>query len=240
MCKVLIVDDDPCTLDTVAALLTLDGCTVSTASDGTSALALVGPDVFDIILLDLHLPDISGLDVVRSIRDSHIETPIVLVTAFPTFESSFEAGQLGVKAFVDGPIVGDEISVVIRRVMTAGRRKILADCSRRDNIDRRIDDAMRTVKRSPEVEPPALAQLVGLGESRLRHLFSESVGISLATFIRHHRLRSFARALIDTRTPIAKLARQFRVGNLNRAFRAGFGMPPSQYRESHSGRTTRP
>lgn len=92
---VLIADDDVGVLQTSERILEIHGYEAETAKCGEQALRLVFGTHFDLILTDLRLPDISGVELLRRLRARGIDTPVVIVTGFGTIESAVEAMKLG-------------------------------------------------------------------------------------------------------------------------------------------------
>lgn len=79
--RVLIVDDDPGVRQFLIALLDRDGVSSAVAEDGQEAIEILAREQFDVILLDLLMPRVDGLGVLRYMRDEGIETPVVVVSA---------------------------------------------------------------------------------------------------------------------------------------------------------------
>ncbi|MFZ2491825.1 MAG: response regulator [Thermoanaerobaculia bacterium] len=79
--RVLIVDDDPGVRQFLIALLTRDGISSAVAEDGQAAIEILGRERFDVILLDMLMPRVDGLGVLRYMRDQAIDTPVVVVSA---------------------------------------------------------------------------------------------------------------------------------------------------------------
>ena len=102
MSQILLIDDDLGTLDTFSAILRLAGHAVTVASTGRDGVALALAAHFDAILIDLALPDISGLDVIRSLH--HRGTPIVLVTAVTSTQTAVAAIRLGARDYIEKPV----------------------------------------------------------------------------------------------------------------------------------------
>jgi two-component system response regulator MprA len=108
MTKVLVADDSETILLLMRTRLEMEGYEVSTATDGqeaVEALAAAGPDQQpDVILLDAMMPRMSGLDVLRALRDEGSKTPVLIVSAHREEETLTEAEQLGADACVAKPI----------------------------------------------------------------------------------------------------------------------------------------
>jgi YesN/AraC family two-component response regulator len=240
MIKVLIVDDDPGTRETFRTVLRLEGFTPFVASTGQAGIELSLSSVFDVILVDLRLSDFSGLDVVRQLRSEGLQTPIVVYTAFPGFDSCFEAGQLGATEYIAGPLFGDEIVDAVRRCRSpvrAASESIRCPASQSTHLPRlkspaddRIRAIVHMIEANGEYSAAVLAERASVSESRLRHLFKQVVGMSLSRFIRHRRLRTAASLLTKTHDPVADIARRLGLADLRKSFRVQFGVSPATYR----------
>ena len=100
---ILVVDDDPTTLETISQLLRLRGMRVQHASSGTQALMAARTQAFDLALIDCRLPDMSGLDVVSALRAESRCMPWILMSGFMDFEMALRAGRLGALQAVSAP-----------------------------------------------------------------------------------------------------------------------------------------
>jgi DNA-binding NtrC family response regulator len=127
---VLIIDDEEIIREALQALLTMDGCVVRTASTAAEGLALLADEEFDTVLLDLMLPDRSGLDVLDEIRRSDDELPVVMITAFGTIDTAVRATKQGAFHYFTKPFKNDEVLVVLRNAVE--RRRLL-----RENLELR-------------------------------------------------------------------------------------------------------
>ncbi|MDD5505775.1 MAG: response regulator [Candidatus Omnitrophica bacterium] len=80
--KVLVVDDETPVRDLLNDLLRREGCNVSICGTGEEALELFKKDTFDVVLLDIKLPGISGLEVLKNIRETNKGLPVIMITGF--------------------------------------------------------------------------------------------------------------------------------------------------------------
>jgi len=128
---VLIVDDDPAGQRLLSVRLRALGCEVETAGDGQKALASVQSDLPDLMLLDLEMPVMGGLELLRSLRRQRIELPVVVVTAYGSVETAVEAMKEGADDFITKPLDADHLEIVVRKVLEREElrqeKKILAD-----------------------------------------------------------------------------------------------------------------
>lgn len=118
--KVLVVDDDPAVIDTIQEILSRLGLQVSTAYRGLEALDSVRRGFFDLLLVDLKLPDMDGLEVVRQVRDLSPQTSFIMVTGFPSLESAARAVELNISSYLDKPF---EIGQLVSAVTSALRKR---------------------------------------------------------------------------------------------------------------------
>jgi len=101
--KVLVVDDEEVTRQSLADILKLEGCQVCTAADGATALDWLQQEPFDLILLDLKMPGMDGLEVMRRATKISPDTQIVLLTAHGSLESAIEALRQGASDYLLKP-----------------------------------------------------------------------------------------------------------------------------------------
>jgi phosphoserine phosphatase RsbU/P len=115
--RLLIVDDTPANRDMLARRLARAGYSVEVAADGTEALRRVGETAFDLILLDIMMPDVSGLDVLDVLRRTHPATdlPVIMATALGASTDVVNALEHGANDYVTKPL---DFAVVLARVQT--------------------------------------------------------------------------------------------------------------------------
>jgi DNA-binding response OmpR family regulator len=101
--KVLVVDDDPTVRDVLTTLLGFDGFEVASAPDGPTALQLAKTLAPDIVLLDVVMPGIDGLQVCRTLRDGSPSTRIVMLTGRGTAEDELDGVSAGAHAYLRKP-----------------------------------------------------------------------------------------------------------------------------------------
>jgi len=114
--RVLVVDDDPRVLEAFEAALTLKGCEVVLAPGGRAALRAMRKDRFDLIFLDLLLPDIGGAAVLKAIKRRDPEAVVVLVTGFPHHEEAIAALKFGPAMLLSKPVKLPDIESVLKIV----------------------------------------------------------------------------------------------------------------------------
>ncbi|MEN6312223.1 MAG: sigma-54 dependent transcriptional regulator, partial [Acidobacteriota bacterium] len=114
---ILIIDDEKNIRDIFSLLLEDHGYEVATAEDGAQGLEkarLLAPDV---VLLDMNLPDMTGLDVLTRLKKDDPATGIIIVTAYGTIRSAVEATKLGAYAYLEKPVDNEEILLAVARIL---------------------------------------------------------------------------------------------------------------------------
>jgi DNA-binding response OmpR family regulator len=112
--KLLIVDDEPGLLDQLAKILTLQRYDVDTAADGEAALDKLFENPYDLVVLDIMLPKIDGLTVLREIRAAGIRTPVLMLTAKGAVEDKVKGLDYGADDYLAKPFATAELMARIR------------------------------------------------------------------------------------------------------------------------------
>ncbi|MBI4011135.1 MAG: sigma-54-dependent Fis family transcriptional regulator [Candidatus Rokubacteria bacterium] len=139
---ILIADDDPVARDLLAEVLAKEGYRVRAAAGGRECLELARSGPVDLALLDLRMPDLDGLEVLRQIQALHPGVPILILTAFATLETAIEAIRAGAYDYLSKPFRMEEIRLVVRRALEQRRlaeenvrfRQALRDRYRFENV----------------------------------------------------------------------------------------------------------
>jgi len=113
--KVLIVDDDPLMRNFLAETLTRKNIEVSIAESGKEALKIMKEKTFDLIITDMRMDEITGIDVLCKSKNLYPSTLIVVITGFGTVESAVEAMRLGAFNYIIKPFSADTIETVIEK-----------------------------------------------------------------------------------------------------------------------------
>jgi DNA-binding NtrC family response regulator len=119
--KALVIDDDVATLELMRFQLEAEKFEVSTAENAREGLSLIKEIEFDIILTDLNLPDISGIEMVKQAKELLPETEIIMVTGFGSTEKAIEATKAGAFYYVEKPIEFEELIVLIEKAIDRKR-----------------------------------------------------------------------------------------------------------------------
>ncbi len=113
--SVLVVDDESGILDTLRILLKNEGFEVTTAQGGKAGLEQIRSGVHDLILSDVRMPQVSGLDILNAAREQDPMTPVILMTAQASLQSAISAVNSGAFYYIQKPFSNDELVAILRR-----------------------------------------------------------------------------------------------------------------------------
>jgi len=122
--RILVVDDDPLVRRSCQRILAQD-YDVEVAETGREGLALMAADRADLALVDLKLPDLSGMDILRQRADRFPDVPIIVITGYSTIQSAVEAVKLGAFDYLAKPFSPDELEAAVQKALR--ERRLLRD-----------------------------------------------------------------------------------------------------------------
>ena len=121
--RALVIDDDKATLDLMEFQLKAEGFRVTKAENGREGLKYIEDEDFDIILTDLQLPDLSGINIVERSKEISPDTEIIMVTGYGSTEKAIEATKAGAFYYVEKPVEFDELIVLIEKAIERKQQK---------------------------------------------------------------------------------------------------------------------
>ena len=145
--RILIVDDDDVSCRLFAEVLEGDGHKVQKAHSGEEALDRLRTEAYDLLLVDVRMPGITGLDVSRTMRQEQPELPIIVMTAFGSIETAVEAIHEGAFDYVSKPMNLDELKKIVSRAL--GQRELHAQSHRKINQPENPEQQKTVIGRSP-------------------------------------------------------------------------------------------
>lgn len=119
--KILLVDDDPLVLGTLQRVLEAEGFAVVTAADGREAMAKIAAGRYEVIVSDITMPGMDGLELLRSVRERDLDVPVVLMTGFPTLETAAKAVEYGALRYLFKPVPMPEFRQTIHQASRLSR-----------------------------------------------------------------------------------------------------------------------
>jgi DNA-binding NtrC family response regulator len=149
MARILVVDDKDLMRESMELTLRRSGHAVETATDGRAALDLLSASRFDLVVTDLKMPGISGVDLLEKIKAKWPDIEVVLITAFGTIDVAVRAMKLGAYDFLQKPFKADQLTAVVDRALEHRRLKTENEALRSQVAAAR---PVELVGRSPVVE----------------------------------------------------------------------------------------
>ncbi|HNC45566.1 MAG TPA: response regulator, partial [Acidobacteriota bacterium] len=172
MVTMLIVDDELSMREVLERVFRREGYTVHLADNGARALEMIRDHVYDLVLSDVRMPTLTGMELLAECRHISSETMVILMTAYGTVESAREAFKMGADDFIQKPFDIDEIKLVVRNALEKSRlrkdvvllRRELSDRGRLENIIGR-STIMQNIFRMIETVAPTTSTVLITGES---------------------------------------------------------------------------
>jgi two-component system nitrogen regulation response regulator GlnG len=121
--RILVVDDEEEIRKILTQILEKDGIKVITAPDGDQAIQKIFFDTPDAVLLDIRMPGLNGMEVLKKIKEIDDDLPVVLVTAYADIHQAVEAMKVGAFDYLSKPFDNDEVVRITRRVLAEGKLK---------------------------------------------------------------------------------------------------------------------
>jgi DNA-binding NtrC family response regulator len=116
--KILVVDDEEGARELFNTILSDEGYDVTLANDGTDALTRMQADSFDLVVTDIKMPGMDGLQLLQEIRKTGSKADVIMVTAYGEVESYLKAMSLGAAEYINKPIRIKELKRIVHKVLT--------------------------------------------------------------------------------------------------------------------------
>ncbi|MBU2549937.1 MAG: sigma-54 dependent transcriptional regulator [Proteobacteria bacterium] len=170
--RVLVVDDEAAHRLMLKAHLEQAGFEIVEAASGEEALDLAAGGELDLVLLDLKMPGISGVDVLRSLTESGFPAPVLIMTAYGSIESAVEALKIGAEDYLSKPLDTDELLLKIEKILNLKDRADI-DSRRQEYLEAKFDFSellgqsppMLRLKETLALVAPSEATVLITGES---------------------------------------------------------------------------
>lgn len=115
--KLLVIDDEPAIREGVRRILESESFAVETYGSGQAALERIKQERFDLVITDLKMPGISGMDVLKSIKDIHPDLPVVFITGYSSVDNAVEVMKLGAVDYIAKPFTPEDMLKVIKTAL---------------------------------------------------------------------------------------------------------------------------
>jgi len=131
--KILIVDDESFICENLERILKEEHYQTFTAQDGQAALSFLREEPVDLVFLDLNLPDISGLEVLKTIKELDPELLVIIMTGYASVESAVEALKMGAYDYIKKPFKADVIKLIVKLALEAQSLKREVRCLKKQH-----------------------------------------------------------------------------------------------------------
>ena len=115
--KILVVDDEQSMREFLDIMLKKEGYKVSLASNGEEVLKYIDKDIFDLVLLDIRMPKMDGIAVLKKIKATSPETIVIMITAYASADTAIKAMKEGAYDYITKPFKIDEIKLIIKNAL---------------------------------------------------------------------------------------------------------------------------
>ncbi len=167
--RILVVDDSANTLEVLQRMLEAQGYKVFTAPGVSEAIDVLGQTRFDLVITDLKMPGLSGLELVRHIRENFKDTQVMMITGYPSVEGAVEALKTGAEEFLSKPFTDAELLSAVERALDKAGLQGLAEAATKTVPAHKglvgNSEAMRSVSMSIAKASATSATVLITGES---------------------------------------------------------------------------
>lgn len=227
MARVLIADDEAYICLTLKTALRKAGIEhVETAQDGIKALALLTTTHFDIAILDIYMPGMTGLQVAQVAKRKGIGTDIIIVTGQATVEAAIEALHSDVQDFVQKPCKPSDVIAIVRDLLNRRHPS-------KDTLAGRIDEFLKENASNPDLRLGDVCNHFHISPRQAIRIFSQHISMSFRRRLAYHRIEKAKNLLPSTSYPLCVISEKCGFKNQTRfseTFLRLEKMPPKQYR----------
>jgi DNA-binding NtrC family response regulator len=164
--RTLVVDDDQDSCDLIEKILKKDGYRVTTLTDGRKVEEELRKQEIHLAIVDLKMPEISGLDVLQIIRQHDSDCAVIMMTGYATLDSAVSALRGGVVDYLRKPVREDELLGAVRRALAAKGLSLLPE----EELHRNIGASIRDLRKKRALTLKQLAKRTGLSVSLLSQI----------------------------------------------------------------------
>ncbi|HLE85864.1 MAG TPA: sigma-54 dependent transcriptional regulator [Thermoanaerobaculia bacterium] len=234
--SILIIDDEEVLQDVLSSLLRKEGYEVLSARTGEEGLRLLGEEEVDLVLLDLMLPGMSGLEVLRQIRRTTPEMVVVVITAYSSIEGAIRAMREGAFHYIPKPFKNEEVLLTVRKGVEQ-RRLANENRALREQLRERYSFANIVGKSKPMQDVFDLIRLAAPSKSNILILGESGTGKELvAKAIHHHSRRATGPFVtVNSGSMPADLLESNLFGHIKGAFTGAVANKKGLFEVAHGG-----
>lgn len=120
--KILVIDDEDIVRTSCSRTLSPEGYEVSLAKNGFEGLRMASEDTFDVVLTDLKMPDMDGIEVLRNIKEKWPKTEVIIVTGYQTVDTAVKAIKLGAYDYIEKPFTPDVLIAAVTSALSSRQK----------------------------------------------------------------------------------------------------------------------
>jgi two-component system phosphate regulon sensor histidine kinase PhoR len=121
--KILVVDDEDIVRTSCSRTLTPGGLEVKLAKNGREGLKMMGEEKFDLVLTDLKMPDMDGIEVLRKIKEDWPDTEVIIITGYQTVDTAVKSIKLGAFDYIEKPFTPDALMTAVSKALDYKNQK---------------------------------------------------------------------------------------------------------------------
>jgi two-component system nitrogen regulation response regulator NtrX len=167
--RILIVDDEAGIRQTLRDILEDEGHSVTASADAVSGQALMASDEFDLVLLDVWLPDRDGLEILEELREGDFQTPVIVISGHGNIDTAVKAMRIGAHDFLEKPLALNRVVVSVENALERNRlERQVRELSKRLDPERQLigdSPSMRQLKDELKLAARAESRILITGEN---------------------------------------------------------------------------
>ncbi|MGN0704499.1 MAG: response regulator [Lentihominibacter sp.] len=241
--RVLLVDDEIMIREGFKKLFDWEahGCTVAgEAADGMEALAKIDTLNPDIVIMDINIPIMNGLKVIKMSRIKHPDTAFIIVSGYDDFSYCREALRLKITDYILKPVNYEEFGTCIDNLKISMYKENVSQ-EPEEQEERVINSITRFMQEhlAEEISLSVLSEEFHMNPQYISQLFKNEIGVGFLAYLTSIRMENAKKLLVSTSLPIGEVAEQSGYGDyrvFTKVFKKSEGITPSQYRRDFLGR----
>lgn len=236
--SIVLIDDEFWTLVSLRKLFhrpDLAFEVLESFQNGQDALDFILKRHPDYVFLDIKMPGIDGLTLAQKLRDLHVPTRIIIISAFADFEYAQEAIRRGVTDYITKPITADKADQLLQKLRSMSERDAGSTPPESGATFERMLEYVQN-HYTERLKLQDLASMFFVNDSYCSALFSDKLGVPFTTYITNLRLERAVKLLTETALPIKTVSIEAGYPDylyFSRLFHKRFGVSPSEYRDAY-------
>ena len=241
MFKILVAEDDPSTSRLFCAILRRAGYEPVPVFDGREALEKLDEVQVDLLLCDVMMPRMDGIEMLRRLRERGNMAYVIILTAYDSFSYAQSALRLGAVDFLLKPFHDGELEQAVRnlqsRMQTSEPVHGIPGLKKGDKSKYVLEamDYIGAHYNDPGITVGSIAQSLGISEGHLSHMFKKETDYTLLNYLTRYRIHKSMELLRDCRRKVyevAELVGYKDVTYFSATFKKGVGISPSEYQDT--------